>query len=111
MTARCAGWRREASWFLRSPCSSCFRNRGTMRPRFAAALPLSALVAGCSSFTESLDSSLLFRSRPADPERLARVSRLEGVDEVRIPAPDAVTLHGWLKRAPAAANGERLPLV
>ena len=82
-----------------------------MRLRYAAALALCALVAGCASFTGSLDSNLLFRARPADPERLARVARLEGVEEVRIPAPEGVLLHGWLKRAPGAAKGERFPLV
>jgi fermentation-respiration switch protein FrsA (DUF1100 family) len=82
-----------------------------MRLRKAALLAVSALVAGCASITESLDSTLLFRARPADPERLARVARLEGVDEVRIPSSDGVTLHGWLKRAPAAAPGEKFPLV
>jgi len=82
-----------------------------MRLAFAALLALSALVAGCASISESLDSNLLFRSRPADPERLARVSRIEGVEEVRIPTPEGITLHGWLKRAPGAAKGERFPLV
>lgn len=79
--------------------------------RQAVALAVSALIAGCASWTESLDSTLLFRARPADPERLARVARLEGVEEVRIPSSDGITLHGWLKRAPAAASGERFPLV
>lgn len=82
-----------------------------MRLRFAAALALAGLVAGCASFSESLDSNFLFRARPADPERLARVARLDGVEEVRIPTPDGFTLHGWLKRAPGAAKGERFPLV
>lgn len=82
-----------------------------MRLRFAAALAVSALVAGCASLSESLDSNFLFRARPADPERLARVARLDGVEEVRIPTPDGFTLHGWLKRAPGAAKGERFPLV
>jgi fermentation-respiration switch protein FrsA (DUF1100 family) len=81
-----------------------------MRPAFVAPL-VAALVAGCAAVPESLDSSLLFRARPADPERLAKVALLDGVEEVRITAPDGVTLHGWLKRAPAAAKGERYPLV
>jgi len=82
-----------------------------MRLGILAALLLSGLVAGCVSLTESLDSSFLFRARPADPERLARVAQLDGVEEVRITAPDGVTIHGWIKRAPAAAKGERYPLV
>ncbi len=76
-----------------------------MRLRSCIALGLSASLTGCASISESLDSSLLFRARPADPERLARVARLDGVEEVRISAPDGITLHGWLKRAPAAAPG------
>jgi pimeloyl-ACP methyl ester carboxylesterase len=82
-----------------------------MRPRYAAALALSALIAGCGSLSESLDSNLLFRVRPSDPDRLARVSRLDGVEEVRVPTSDGVMLHGWLKRAPGAVKGERFPLV
>ncbi len=74
-------------------------------------MALAGLAAGCAPLTESLDSSLLFRARPADPERLARASKLEGVEEVRLPSSDGVTLHGWLLRAPAAAAGERYPLV
>jgi uncharacterized protein len=83
-----------------------------MRIRYAAALLLfPALIAGCASLGESLEANFLFRARPADPERLARVARLEGVEEVRIQTPDGHTLHGWLKRAPAAAPGERFPVV
>ncbi len=81
-----------------------------MRLRYAA-LAFIALVAGCGSLTESLDANLLFRARPADPERLARVARQEGVAEVRVPAADGVILHGWLKRAPAAQPGGKFPLV
>ena len=69
------------------------------------------LVGGCVSVSDSLDANFLFRARPADPERLSRVSRTAGVEEVRITAPDGAVLHGWLKRAPAAKNGERFPLV
>ena len=39
------------------------------------------------------------------------MARQEGVEEIRIPATDGVTLHGWLKRAPGAAKGARFPLV
>ena len=82
-----------------------------MKIPLAAALAISALVAGCASFGESLDSSLLFRARPVDPERLARVARMDGVEEVRIATSDGVTLHGWLKHPSAARGGERFPLV
>jgi hypothetical protein len=74
--------------------------------RRAAAL-LAFLLAGCS-----LEESLLFRSRPADPARFAAILRNDpGVEEVRITAADGVKLHGLLKRAPAAGQGERYPLV
>jgi pimeloyl-ACP methyl ester carboxylesterase len=82
-----------------------------MRFTLSTGLVALALVAGCAALPDSLDSSLLFRARPADPERLARASRIEGVEEVRIATTDGVTLHGWLKRAPKAAPGERYPLV
>jgi pimeloyl-ACP methyl ester carboxylesterase len=66
-----------------------------------------ALLAGCS-----LEESLLFRSRPADPARFAAIVRGDpGIEEVRITAADGIRLHGLLKRAPAAARGERYPLV
>lgn len=65
------------------------------------------LLAGCS-----LEQTLLFRSRPADPERFAAILRGDpGIEEVRITAADGVKLHGLLKRAPAAAPGQRYPLV
>lgn len=76
-----------------------------------AALLAATLIGGCANFGESLDSSFLFRARPADPERLARVSRSAGVEEVNITAPDGVRLHGWLKRAPAARDGMPFPVV
>jgi pimeloyl-ACP methyl ester carboxylesterase len=75
--------------------------------RRAAAALAALLLAGCS-----LEQTLLFRSRPADPERFAAILRSDpGVEEVRITAADGVKLHGLLKRAPAAAPGQRYPLV
>lgn len=82
-----------------------------MRLAQAAALAFLLLAAGCASVTDTLDANLLFRARPADPEKLARVARMDGVEEVRLPTPDGYLLHGWLKRAPGAASGERFPLV
>jgi fermentation-respiration switch protein FrsA (DUF1100 family) len=65
------------------------------------------LLAGCS-----LEETLLFRSRPADPARFAAILRRDpSVEEVRIAAADGVRLHGLLKHAPAAAPGQRYPLV
>ncbi|MGH8704064.1 MAG: hypothetical protein ACREUO_01460, partial [Burkholderiales bacterium] len=56
--------------------------------------------------------SLLFRQRPASPERYAAIlARDPGVEEVRLSTPDGVKLHGLLKRAPAAPPGDRYPLV
>jgi pimeloyl-ACP methyl ester carboxylesterase len=75
--------------------------------RRIALAALALLLTGCS-----LEESLLFRSRPADPERFAAILRRDpGVEEVRITAPDGARLHGLLKRAPAAAPGARYPLV
>ena len=81
-------------------------------PRIAAILSVSLLFSGCSLLFEPLEQSLLFRSRPANPERYAAIlQRDPGTEEVRLAAADGVSLHGILKRAPAAAQGERYPLV
>ena len=80
--------------------------------RLAAILSASLLVSGCSLMFEPLEQSLLFRSRPANPERYAAIlQRDPGTEEVRLTTADGVTLHGVLKRAPWAAPGERYPLV
>ena len=77
-------------------------------PAFAA---LTAL-AGCAALFEPIEQSLLFRSRPASPERFAAIlERDPGIEEVRLNAADGTKLHGLLKRAPAARGGERYPLV
>ncbi len=82
-------------------------------PRLAAALLAAALLlAGCALLVEPLEESMLFRHRPASPERYAAIlERNPDVEEVRLSAPDGVKLHGLLKRAPAARPGERYPLV
>jgi hypothetical protein len=81
-------------------------------PRRPALLACALLAAGCASLVEPLEESFLYRSRPASPERFAAIlERDPGVEEVRITADDGVTLHGLLKRAPAAAPGSRYPLV
>ena len=81
-------------------------------PRTAALLSASLLISGCSLLFEPLEQSLLFRSRPANPERFAVIlQRDPDTEEVRLTAADGVNLHGILKRAPAAAQGERYPLV
>ncbi|MGH8704355.1 MAG: alpha/beta hydrolase, partial [Burkholderiales bacterium] len=78
----------------------------------AALLAAALLLPGCALLLEPLEESLLFRQRPASPERYAAIlARDPGVEEVRLSTPDGVTLHGLLKRAPAAAPGDRYPLV
>ncbi len=80
--------------------------------RLAAILSCVALLGGCAAVFDPLEQSLLFRKRPADPERYAAiVKRDPGVEEVRLVATDGTRLHGLLKRAPAARAGERYPLV
>lgn len=73
----------------------------------------SALVAGgCNLILEPIEQRFLFRPWNADPVRLASVvSRGNGVEEVRLRAPDGVTLHGWLKRPEKTQVGGRFPLV
>ncbi len=83
----------------------------SLRLATALAALATALIAGCASLGDTLDANFLFRARPADPERMAGVARIDGVEEVRIAAPDGIVLHGWLKRPPAARPGERFPLV
>jgi pimeloyl-ACP methyl ester carboxylesterase len=81
-------------------------------PVLLACVLLSALAGGCALITEPLEERYLFTARPADPERYASILRSqEGVEEVRIQTEDGATLHGLLKRAPAAKPGERYPLV
>lgn len=71
-----------------------------------------SVLGGCSLIVEPLEERYLFRSRPVGPERFTSiVQSQEGVEEVRIATPDGASLHGLLKRAPAAASGERYPLV
>jgi len=81
-----------------------------LRP--AAALAAAVLLCGCAALVEPLEQSLLYRSRPAGPERFAAIlERDSGVEEVRIATADGVQLHGLLKRARGATPGSRYPLV
>jgi pimeloyl-ACP methyl ester carboxylesterase len=75
----------------------------------AAGLLLAAAALGGYDFLiEPLEARLLFSPWPADRDRLqALASPRERLEEVRLPMPDGVVLHGWLKR-PAA---KRYPLV
>ncbi len=83
-----------------------------MRRAATITLLLVLAVAGCAILGDPIEQNLLYRSRPADPERFAAIlQRDAGVEEVRITAADGVKLHGLLKRAPAAAPGKRYPLV
>lgn len=78
----------------------------------ACALLPAVLLSGCAALFEPIERSFLFRSRPASPERFAAIlERDPSVEEVRLTAADGVRLHGLLKRAPAAADGGRYPLV
>ena len=80
--------------------------------RALALLAAAATLAGCSLVVEPLEQRYLFRSRPVGPERFENIVRTtEGVEEVRIDAPDGARLHGLLKRPAGAKAGERFPLV
>lgn len=89
--------------------SSRFKFR-SMLVIFAAVTAL--LVAGCNLMLEPIEQRFLFRPWAADPTRLVKVSSIgNGIQEVRIKAPDGVTLHGWLKRPETVGVGGRFPLV
>ena len=69
------------------------------------------IAAGCNSVLEPVEQRFLYRPWPSDQARLASVaSRENGIEEVRIKAPDGITLHGWLKH-PTLKPGQRFPLV
>jgi hypothetical protein len=70
------------------------------------------LATGCNLILEPIEQRFLFRPWGGDPARLALVAaRDNGIEEIRLPTPDGVTLHGWLKRPTMARLGERFPLV
>lgn len=70
------------------------------------------LAAGCNFVLEPIEQRFLFRPWGVDPARLALVAAPgNGIEEVKLPTTDGVTLHGWLKRPKTARTGERFPLV
>ena len=70
------------------------------------------LAAGCNLLLEPIEQRFLFRPMSGDPMQLASVAaRDNGIEEVRLPTADGVTLHGWLKRPKMAPAGGRFPLV
>jgi uncharacterized protein len=91
-----------------------------IHPRISASRSLLSAVAGaialcgigCSWVLEPIEQRFLFRPWSSDSAQLASVaSRDNGIEEVRLEAPDGVMLHGWLKHPTAAPSGERFPLV
>lgn len=77
---------------------------------FTILLLLSAT--GCNFVLEPIEQRFLFRPWGADPARLALVALPgNGIEEVKLPTSDGVTLHGWLKRPKTVRHGERFPLV
>jgi dienelactone hydrolase len=66
----------------------------------------------CNFILEPIEQRFLFRPWSADPARLALVAAPgNGIEEVKLPTSDGVTLHGWLKRPKTARPGKRFPLV
>ncbi|MEO6164481.1 MAG: hypothetical protein ABIP88_10110 [Candidatus Binatia bacterium] len=77
---------------------------------FTGLLLLSATA--CNFILEPIEQRFLFRPWGADPARLALVAAPgNGIEEVKLPTSDGVTLHGWLKRPKTARPGKRFPLV
>jgi len=70
------------------------------------------LTAGCNLILEPIEQRFLYRPWNSDPVALAAVAaRDNGIEEIRLPTADGVTLHGWLKRPKSAPVGGRFPLV
>jgi len=77
-----------------------------------SAIAVALLAAGCNLILEPIEQRFLFRPWGGDTTRLASVAaRDNGIDEIRLPTADGVTLHGWLKRPKVAPVGGRFPLV
>ncbi len=67
---------------------------------------------GCNFVLEPIEQRYLFRPWSSDPARLALVAASgNGIEEVKIPTPDGIMLHGWLKPPAEVRPGERFPLV
>jgi hypothetical protein len=60
---------------------------------------------------ESIEQRLVFDPIPVDPDLLRSIGTTQGVQEVHVPMPDGIVLHGWLKRPERLRAGERYPLV
>jgi pimeloyl-ACP methyl ester carboxylesterase len=70
------------------------------------------LGSGCNLILEPIEHRFLFRPWGGDAARLASIAASDnGLEEIRLPTSDGVTLHGWLKRPRTARSGERFPLV
>ena len=61
---------------------------------------------------DEIEQRLVFDPIPVDGETLRSIATLaDGVQEVHLPMPDGVVLHGWLKRPAHLRAGEKYPLV
>lgn len=70
------------------------------------------LAAGCSLILEPIEQRFLFRPWGGDTERLASIAAMDtGIEEIRLPTADGVTLHGWLKRPKVRRPDAKFPLV
>jgi pimeloyl-ACP methyl ester carboxylesterase len=93
--------------------SSDRTSRMKLRSLFVvSAIAFALLAAGCNLILEPIEQRFLFRPWGGDPMKLASVAaRDNGIEEVRLPTADGVTLHGWLKRPKVAPAVGRFPLV
>src|SRR5262249_21057112 len=86
------------------------RSRGVLVCTTAVAAALFG--AGCvTPLFEPLEEPLIFRPRPLDALEARALSHANHILEVRVPASDGVTLHGWLKRPEEWLPGTPHPLV
>ena len=72
-------------------------------------LPILLLAAGALLALYLLQDRMLFDRRTLSDEKLARLRADPAVEELWIPTPDGVTLHGWLVRGADAGGGHGNP--
>lgn len=77
-----------------------------MKTALRITLPILLLAAGALLALYLLQDRMLFDRRTLSDEKLARMRADPAVEELWIPTPDGVTLHGWLVRGADAGGAD-----